>query len=180
MSAGTLDSSTPRRMRNRDSACGSSTSATSTSPSMRIYVRASTRERSMSHEHVRRAQRRPLRVPLTVLVMRKGHKQGVAYATNVSCGGMCLQTDRPATPGDRVRLRFRLGPDCAEMAVEAEVVWCIEATGGTRFCQVGLHFLDLRDEQRSEIAAFVTPPAAQKPPSSVRPLRGPGTDFIAT
>ncbi len=134
----------------------------------------------MSYAQARKERRRSLRVPLTVLVMREGDEPSVDYAINVSCGGMCLQTDRPATPGDRVRLRFRLGPDCAEMAVEAEVVWCIEAAGGTRFCQMGLHFLDLRDEQRSEIAAFVTPPAAQKPPSSVRPLRGPGTDFIAT
>ena len=70
---------------------------------------------------------------------------------------------RPATPGDRVRLRFRLGPDCAEMGVEAEVVWCIEAAGGTRFCQLGLHFLDLRDEQRSEIATLVADGNAPPP-----------------
>ncbi len=134
----------------------------------------------MSYAQARREQPRSLRVPLAVLVVREGDEQSVDYAINVSCGGMCLQTDRPATPGDRVQLLFRLGPDCAEMAVEAEVVWCIEAAGGSRFCQLGLHFLDLRDEQRSEIATFVTPPAAQKPPSSVRPLRGPGTGFIAT
>ncbi len=109
----------------------------------------------MSYEQARREQRRSLRVPLTVLVMREGDEQSINYAINVSCEGMCLQTDCPARQGDRVRLLFRLGPDCAEMAVEAEVVWCVEAAGGTRFCQMGLHFLDLRDEHRSEIATFV-------------------------
>ena len=116
---------------------------------------ALTRSVSMSYEQAQREPRRSLRVPLTVLVMRERDGQSVDYAINVSCGGMCLQTDRPATPEDSVRLRFRLGPDWAEMAVEAEVVWCIEAAGGTRFCRMGLHFLDLRDEQRSEIATFV-------------------------
>ena len=99
-------------------------------------------------------QARSLRIPLAVLVMRED-AESVDYAINVSRGGMCLQTDRPAMPGDLVRLRFRLGPDRTEMAVETEVVWCIEAAGGTRCCQVGLHFLDLRDEQQSEIARFV-------------------------
>ena len=109
----------------------------------------------MSQEQARREQPRSLRIPLAVLVMREGDRGSVDYAINVSCGGMCLQTDCPATPGDRVRLRFRLGPDCADMAVEAEVIWCIESAGGSRFCQVGLHFLDLSDEQQSEIARFV-------------------------
>ena len=126
----------------------------------------------MSQEQARREQLRSLRIPLAVLVMRQGDEESVDYAVNVSCGGMCLQTDRPARQGDRVRLRFRLGPDCAEMAVEAEVVWCIEAAGGTRFCQLGLHFLDLRDEQRTKIATFVDDGTEHVGPPILRQLRG--------
>ena len=109
----------------------------------------------MSYEQARREQPRSLRIPLAVLVTRKGDEESVDYAVNVSCGGMCLQTDRPATPGDRVQLLFRLGPDCAELAVEAQVVWCIEAGHSARFSRVGLEFIHLSDDERSEIAAFV-------------------------
>ncbi len=44
-----------------------------------------------------------------------------ARIANVSEGGLCLRTEAPLQPGQRVRLRVA-GPP-AEMELEAEVVW---------------------------------------------------------
>lgn len=106
----------------------------------------------------RHQPRRPLRVPLPVVVAGERGEPRVDYAIDLSNGGLCLQTDQPGAEGERVQLRFRLGPDRAEISVEAEVSWCTadeERGRGTRFHQVGLRFLGLSAAQSAEIAAFV-------------------------
>ncbi len=112
----------------------------------------------MSQRQVPREYRRSLRIPLPVVVVGKTGEPSVEYAINLSGGGLCLQTDGPGTLGDRLRLRFRLGPESAEIDVEAEVVWstCDEERGhGTRFCEVGLRFIDLAEARMRQVSAFV-------------------------
>ncbi len=112
----------------------------------------------MSQGQVPREQRRSLRIPLPVVVVGKTGEPSVEYAINLSRSGLCLQTDSPGTLGDRLRLRFRLGLESSEIEVEAEVVWstCDEERGhGTRFCEVGLRFIDLAEACERPISAFI-------------------------
>ncbi len=112
----------------------------------------------MSQGEVLREYRRSLRIPLPVVVVGKTGEPSVEYAINLSGGGLCLQTDTPGTLGDRLRLRFRLDLESPEIDVGAEVVWstCDEERGhGTRFCEVGLRFIELAEARVRQISAFV-------------------------
>ena len=112
----------------------------------------------MSRAESRDEERRSLRIPLPVVVVGKTGEPRVEYAINLSCGGLCLQTDSPGSVGDCLRLRFRLGLESSEIDVEAEVTWCTcdeERGHGTRFCEVGLRFIDLAEACERRISAFI-------------------------
>jgi uncharacterized protein (TIGR02266 family) len=102
-------------------------------------------------------QRRHLRVPVVVAIV--ADDGSMAYAINISAGGMCLQTREELEVGRRMRLRFRV-PGEKLITVDAEVVWAnCDATRvpglGLRYCEFGIRFVGLGERDRHAIQEFV-------------------------
>ena len=105
----------------------------------------------------RRSRRRDLRVPLRVEIF--GHQWSCAdpYAINLSSDGMCLQVSRPPRAGERLSVRFRLGPQARTIWADAKVAWVTgeeERAPGMHFYEVGLRFLSLGQRELTEFALF--------------------------
>jgi uncharacterized protein (TIGR02266 family) len=77
------------------------------------------------------------------------------WATNISEGGVCVQTPHPFRRGDRVGLRMRCRD--AELCIpNAEVSWVVrEVNGSSRQPAVGLRFLTLPPEERQALRALL-------------------------
>ena len=102
--------------------------------------------------------RRYLRVPVQVEVLWDRGRERRAYATNLSSGGMCLQSARSLAEGQDIRLRFRLGPSSPMFDLPAEVMWCTEERDmapGLTYCEVGLRFLEISGDDRRLLEEFV-------------------------
>jgi c-di-GMP-binding flagellar brake protein YcgR len=103
-------------------------------------------------------RRRYLRVPVRVEVLEADSRNSCAYAINLSGTGVCLQSGQARSPGERLRLRFRLPPSNRQIEPEAEVVWCTRDTDlapGMTFYEVGLRFCTLSAEQGELLQDFV-------------------------
>jgi uncharacterized protein (TIGR02266 family) len=106
----------------------------------------------------RRDKRQDLRVPVRVEVEHPGGGRAAEYALDLSASGLCLQTRSAVSPGDRLRLRFRLPGTGPAIAAEAEVLWATGAAGsapGQRFCEAGLRFVSIGAASVAAIEAFV-------------------------
>ncbi|MEW5847974.1 MAG: PilZ domain-containing protein, partial [Myxococcota bacterium] len=91
------------------------------------------------------------------------------WATNLSEGGVCLQTAHPFRRGDRIGLRLDCGGTDIAIPV-CEVAWVLrEMKGSSRAPGVGLRFLDVRPDDRKLIRQTVrdllkSPPDVSVPP----------------
>ena len=110
------------------------------------------------HDHPdRKKSRRDLRIPLRVEILGEDCSVADPYALNLSSSGICLQTSHPMKEKDRLEIRFRLGPHSKMIQTQAEVAWVTpedDRVPGMRFYELGLHFVDLGELERSEIAQF--------------------------
>jgi hypothetical protein len=109
-------------------------------------------------EDPNREQRRHTRVDLfQEIVCESGGVQARSQVADISVGGMFVDMPRPPFPrGTRVTARFALRPDEPRMVVDADVHYVQEQIG------MGIRFVDLRDEDRDWIAAFVEEAARRK------------------
>ena len=111
-----------------------------------------------SQEPDRVENRQQLRVPVRVEVGSSSGKSVPEYAINLSSGGLCIQSATPRNVGESLQVAFRLTSESDWVQTQAEVVWCTceaEHTAGVRFYEVGMRFLDLSDQARSLILAFI-------------------------
>lgn len=87
-------------------------------------------------------------------------------AADLSLGGMFLDLPSPRfLPGERVSVRFSLGPGQSGIVTSAEVNYVQEAIG------IGLRFVKLADEYQERIAAFVERALQNKAPKGDFHLR---------
>lgn len=83
------------------------------------------------------------RVPIRVLVEYEKVDDFLAdYSSNLSLGGMFIQTDDPLAVGTRFRLRLRLPDRPKPVEAYAEVRWVVP-TGGRGTAGMGVQFEDL-------------------------------------
>lgn len=91
-----------------------------------------------------RAKRRFRRMTVRILVdYSLDGTPRCEYATTLGAGGLFIETDRPAPPGTRLKVRFRVSRDGALHAVESRVVWQrTPEEAGASAPGMGLEFLD--------------------------------------
>jgi len=109
-------------------------------------------------EELNHEQRRHKRVDLfQEVVCESGGVEARSQVADISVGGMFIDLPRPPFPrGTRVTARFALRADEPRMVVDADVHYVQERIG------MGIRFLDLRDEDRDWIAAFVEESAPRR------------------
>ncbi len=102
-------------------------------------------------EDPNREMRRHARVDLfQEVVCESGEVEARSRVADVSVGGMFVDIAAPPfARGTRVTTRFALREDEARMVVDADVHYVQDGIG------MGIRFVDLRDEDREWIAAFV-------------------------
>jgi hypothetical protein len=106
----------------------------------------------------RRDKRRHLRIPLRVEIHDGEHWGPPEWAINLSSTGVGLQIRSKREVGERLRIRFRVGPDEPVTETEAEVGWCAKETDltpGMQYYEMGLRFDPLPEETHRVLAAFV-------------------------
>jgi hypothetical protein len=109
-------------------------------------------------EDPNRELRRHPRVDLfQEVVCESGEVEARTRVADVSVGGMFVDLARPPfASGTRVITRFALHDDEPRMVVDADVHYVQDGIG------MGIRFVDLRDEDREWIAAFVEESARRK------------------
>ncbi len=87
---------------------------------------------------------------------RSAHEFMVAYAKNVSGGGICIRTAKPLPLNSEVQLRFNLPGVPTPFQVKGLVVWSNPFAGQTAFpTGMGIKFLELGPDERKAIDEFV-------------------------
>lgn len=103
--------------------------------------------------------RRHARIPLKVVVKVTGKKDfPFTMSRDISEGGVFLVTRQPPPPGTKMRLEFTLPDTPMIIAVEAEAVSSLpydSAKGDGGLYGVGVRFLNLQEEAKDAIRAFV-------------------------
>ena len=98
-----------------------------------------------------RERRRYFRYPVSipVIVQRQSRQEVRCNSINISGGGMALSTQVPLVPGESVCVQFTL-PD-HEAPVVAESTICWSKTG-----HLGVRFVSVSDDQKSELQAWLS------------------------
>jgi len=124
-------------------------------------------------EDPNREQRRHPRVDLfQEIVCESGDVEARSLVADISVGGMFCDMPRPPfLKGTRITARFALRADEPRMVVDADVLYVQEQIG------MGIRFVDLRDEDRDWIAAFVEEATRRKGLGGV-PLRKSARVFV--
>lgn len=73
----------------------------------------------------------------------------LAFARDISLGGMFIETDQPMPVGSRITLRFNLEENDPIMVTSAEVTYQVGRMG------VGVHFIDVSPEDLKRIGNYV-------------------------
>lgn len=100
------------------------------------------------------------RVPLKVRVHCTG--EGVYFSdvtTNLSEGGVGLETVSRIRPGEQLQLEF-ISPDLGKIVVETKVVWVTPSPEDEAKVAAGLQFGELSGEQREQLTYYLQ---AKKP-----------------
>jgi DNA-binding response OmpR family regulator len=82
---------------------------------------------------------------------------------DISIQGLLLETSRTFTIGERVVCSFVL-PDSSVIRARGEVARSLEKQPDSDGNRYGVHFLDLTDQERKAIEAFLDSPARKKSP----------------
>ncbi len=109
-----------------------------------------------------RERRRYFRCPVSipVIIQRESRQEVRCSSVNVSGGGMALSTQVPLVPGEHVRVQFTL-PD-REAPVLAESTICWSRTG-----HLGVRFVSISDDHKSELQAWLSQKLEQTLPAFV-------------
>jgi len=87
---------------------------------------------------------------------RTAHEFMVAYAKNISGGGICIRTAKPLPLNSEVQLRFHLPGVPSPFEVKGLVVWTNPFAGQTAFpTGMGIKFLELGPNEKQILDEFV-------------------------
>jgi ActR/RegA family two-component response regulator len=108
-----------------------------------------------------RERRRYFRCPVSVpvVIRRKSMPEVRCTSINISEGGLALSTTVPFAPGEEVRVEFTL-PGHDSWYAESTIPW--SKTG-----QIGIRFLSLSDESKSELQVWLSRKLEETLPNSV-------------
>lgn len=88
------------------------------------------------------------RAAFSVEVVQKGGPT-IGLTTDMSEGGLFVETERPAKPGATIPLWIHLGLGESEIEATAEVLYSVLGRG------MGLHFVELKPEDRERLLQFI-------------------------
>nr|WP_320114181.1 PilZ domain-containing protein [uncultured Desulfuromonas sp.] len=104
-------------------------------------------------------KRTKLRAPLMIKKIRldDGEKAFFGYSTNLSCSGLFISTVNPAEPGSRFQIEIPLPPPInRDIRCQCETVWKRSYSPKNPYEPgMGLRFIDLSEEDKQEIDAWV-------------------------
>lgn len=93
-------------------------------------------------------KRRYPRTAFAVQVDQEGD-DAIGMTTDLSSGGMFLETNRPVQPGSTLKLRIHLGLGETPLEVKTEVLYTVLNLG------MGVRFIDIAPSDRARIEAYV-------------------------
>jgi len=107
-------------------------------------------------EHCDRRQKRrlPIRVEVSYLSIDEFLQD---VATNISIGGVFIQTDEPLKENTRFRLQFSLPGEERPIAATGEVCWVADPDKirSGRVAGMGIRFADISDTDRNRIRRWL-------------------------
>ena len=98
-----------------------------------------------------RERRRYFRCPVSIpVIIQRKNRQGIRCdSVNISAGGMALSTQVPFLPEESVRVQFTLPDHEATFSAESTICW-------SKTDHLGLRFVSLSDEQKSELQEWLS------------------------
>jgi uncharacterized protein (TIGR02266 family) len=89
------------------------------------------------------------------------------YVTNLSRGGVFIQTDHPLPIQSEIRLTFTLPDDNIKIEAKGKVTWTFDIRKGTGHVSpgMGIRFTDLSSEQRAMIENYIKKLSAPPEPT---------------
>ena len=99
-------------------------------------------------------RRQSQRIPLVVMEVKgkQGNRLFLAYANDISRGGLSLTTDNNLKVGDRIPIEMMLPDNKTKVSCTGEVVWKREIMKDGIISQgVGLRFLELEEKKKRAI-----------------------------
>ena len=98
-------------------------------------------------------QRRQPRTPVRVLVEYDSVEEFlIDYTSNISIGGLFIQTQDPLEVGTLFRIRFRIPGDPEPVETDAEVCWILRPEdAGALQPGMGVRFASLKEEDRARV-----------------------------
>jgi diguanylate cyclase (GGDEF)-like protein/PAS domain S-box-containing protein len=110
-----------------------------------------------------RERRRYFRYPVSIpVIIRSESTQEIwCNSVNISGGGMALSTQVPLLPGKNVRVQFTLPDHTESFFAESTICW-------SKTDNLGLRFVSISDEQKSELQVWLSQKLEQTLPEFVR------------
>lgn len=108
---------------------------------------------------VRKQQRRLICIPILLSIEGTDNFK-IDYTTDMSMGGLLIQTQSPFKKGTRLNIRFRLPGAIKLIEVKGEVVWSHEYKPGTLPSQdnlpgMGIRFLELDEQSKKYLNSYI-------------------------
>lgn len=108
---------------------------------------------------VRKQQRRLICIPV-LLSIQGANKFKIDYTTDMSVGGLLIQTEAPMDKGIVLDVRFRLPGAIKLIETKGEVVWSHKYTPGSEVTQdtlpgMGIRFTELDEQSRHYLISYI-------------------------
>lgn len=108
---------------------------------------------------VRKQQRKLICIPV-LLSIEGANNFKIDYTTDMSMGGLLIQTPTPLKKGTRLDIRFRLPGAIKLIETKGEVVWSHEYKPGTEPTQetlpgMGIKFLELDEQSKKYLSSYI-------------------------
>jgi len=81
--------------------------------------------------------------------------ESIGPTLNISAGGMCVLMADPMREGTTPTLQFSLPDEDVPIVCKGRITWCRASTIDPDLFEVGVAFIDIRDEDRQRIVDFV-------------------------
>jgi len=81
--------------------------------------------------------------------------ESIGPTLNISAGGMCVLMADPMREGTTPLLRFTLPDDETPVSCKGRITWCRASKIDPDLYEVGVAFVDIRDEDRRRVMRFV-------------------------
>jgi len=81
--------------------------------------------------------------------------ESIGPTLNISAGGMCVLMADPMREGTTPTLTFLLPEDETPVTCKGRITWCRASKIDPELYEVGVAFVDIRDEDRQRVMDFV-------------------------